>query len=64
MPDNKRKLAADRKLAASKQDYEVDHVARRFGVSRKVARDVVRREGPSRRYLYAWFRARRFIERA
>ena len=56
MPDNKRKLAADRRLVASNEAYEVAHVAKKFGVSTRTVRAIRALVGPSRRKVYAELR--------
>lgn len=48
MGDDKSKRGADRKLVAGNQSYEVAYFAKKHGLSRKDAEDIIKRAGPSR----------------
>lgn len=54
MTDDKRKRGkADRAKISAKQTYEIAFVAKKFGVTRALVREVIKLVGPSRRKLYA-----------
>jgi hypothetical protein len=49
----KKKRTQDPKLAASKQKHEVATIAKRYGATQKVVRDVMKAVGRSRKAVYA-----------
>ena len=54
MPDDKSKMGEpDRSKVAGDQDYEVNHLAQQYGISRADARKLVERLGNDREKLYA-----------
>ena len=54
MPDDKSKTGgSDRRKVAAGQDYEVDHFARKHGISRDEARKLIDRIGNDREKLDA-----------
>ena len=54
MPDDKSKVGEpDRSKVAEDQDYEVNHLAQQYGISRKDARKLIERLGNDREKLYA-----------
>jgi Protein of unknown function (DUF3606) len=54
MADDKTKVgAADRSRVASEQDYEVDHFAKRHGITADQARELIRKHGNNRDELDA-----------
>ena len=53
MDDKTKRGAADRSKVAGGQDYEVRHLAEKFGLSVEQARDLIARHGNDRATLEA-----------
>jgi hypothetical protein len=54
MPDDKTKVGEpDRSKVAADQDYEVNHLAQKYGISSAEARELIERFGNNRENLYA-----------
>jgi hypothetical protein len=54
MPDDKSKVGEpDRSEVAADQDYEVNHLAQKYGISGAKARELIERFGNNRENLYA-----------
>ena len=52
MPDHKSKISGpDRSRLASEQDYEVSHIAEKYGISTAEARKLIERFGNDREKL-------------
>lgn len=51
-----RKRRMDPKLVARQQDYEVEYIAEKMGVTRAAVRAAIRKVGHSRRKVYAELR--------
>jgi len=49
MPDNKHKRKSDARLVASKQKYEVNYVAEKYGVDPGLVRFVIKHVGHKRK---------------
>ncbi|PTM87155.1 DUF3606 domain-containing protein [Mycoplana dimorpha] len=48
MPDDKKAIGRDRQRVAAEQVYEVAYFARKFGLTRDEARDIIKQAGNSR----------------
>jgi hypothetical protein len=54
MPDDKSKVGEpDRSKVAADQDYEVSHIAEKYGISSEEARKLIERFGNDREKLYS-----------
>ena len=54
MPDDKSHVGEpDRSRVAGEQDYEVSHIAEKYGISSAEARKLIERFGNDREKLYA-----------
>jgi hypothetical protein len=51
MADDKSKQGADRRTVAGGEDYEVEHFARKHGISAEQVRDLIARFGNDRETL-------------
>lgn len=45
------------RLLVSKQEWEIEYIAKKFGCSNKDVLDAIKYEGHSRRKLYAYLRS-------
>ena len=59
MADDKSKQdVRDRAKVSSSEDYELDHIAHKYGVSRDEVRDAIEKMGNDRKEIEAYFEGR------
>lgn len=57
MPDNKKQVGKpDRLRVSSSEQYEVDHIAKKFELPASLVKNVIKQEGPMRKDVEAYLR--------